>query len=93
MRISLGVLGAAARAPYLEVARRLAVLFLITFQAAAIPAIAAQDAVPGSYAKGRILVMPRPGLPDAELEFSFAPNRLATVPTSDHQLSGGDRKQ
>ena len=67
MRISLGVLGAAARAPYLEVARRLAVLFLITFQAAAIPAIAAQDAVPGSYAKGRILVMPRPGLPDAEL--------------------------
>ena len=31
------------------------------------PSAAAQDAAPGSYARGRILVMPRPGLPETEL--------------------------
>jgi subtilisin family serine protease len=49
------------------VARGVVALSFVAWQCAAMPALAAQEAAPGSYAKGRILVMPRPGLPDAQL--------------------------
>jgi len=51
-----------------KVARDVAALSVVTLQLASTPSVAApQEATPGSYAKGRILVMPRPGLSDEEL--------------------------
>jgi len=51
-----------------KVARDVTALSVVTLQLASTPSVAApQEATPGAYARGRILVMPRPGLSDAEL--------------------------
>jgi hypothetical protein len=49
------------------VARGVVAIAIAALQTAPLTPIAAQEASPGSYARGRILVMPRPGLPEAEL--------------------------
>ena len=51
-----------------NVARDVAALSFLTLQLASTSSIAAPpETTPGAYAKGRILVMPRPGLSDEEL--------------------------
>jgi thermitase len=56
-------------APFLSAAAILAVLSLSPTLA-----VAAQPEAPGSHAKGRILVMPNAGLPDAEFEKIIGPH-------------------